>query len=129
MVSVRCRHGCCERLCMPQVLVCSHNPIFLKHYYGTLRTDGFGVDTTDHTAQAVRMALNQPYSAVVLDGGCIGLNADEARHIIQSATGIPVIIAGTGDSGQGAVNAPGSVDLQGVRRLLQSVCQSPMERR
>ena len=114
---------------MPQILVCSHDPIFLKQCYGTLRTDGFGVDTTDHTAQAVRMALNQPYSAVVLDGECIGLKAEEAGHIIQSATGIPVIIAGVGERSGGTFSIAWPVDVEEVRQVLHSVCQSAMERR
>ena len=114
---------------MPQVLVCSHDPLFLKHCYATLRTDGFAVDTTDQTAQAVRMTLNQGYGAVILDGGCIGLKAGEAARIIQSATGIPVIIAGAEDAEPGALRVARPLDVQEVRQAVQSACQSVLERR
>jgi len=114
---------------MPPVLVCSHDPLFVRNCCGALRTDGYDVQTVEHTAEAVRMTLDHRYRVVVLDGGCIGMKAGEAARIIQWATGIPVIIAGAETGEAWALKLERPVNVQEVRQAVRSACQSLMERR
>lgn len=87
------------------------------------------MQTAEHTAEAVRMTLDHRYRVVVLDGGGIGLKAGEAARIIQSATGIPVIIAGAETGEDWALRVGRPVNVQEVRQAVRAACQSLMERR
>ncbi|MCC6346468.1 MAG: hypothetical protein IT388_04705 [Nitrospirales bacterium] len=69
--------------CQKSILLCSQDPLLTKGLYGPLRDSGYQVETSEHTAEAVKCVLDRLYLAVILDSRDVGLNAAEAATIIK----------------------------------------------
>jgi DNA-binding response OmpR family regulator len=104
------------------ILLCTHNPISVKNLYGILRDEGFGVETADHPALAVRMVLEQSYNAVIIDSQPFGLSVGDAAKIIKTVSPeTTVILVGCSDDDQDSpgINVP--MDLSELRNLVHNV--------
>ncbi|MFO0753047.1 MAG: hypothetical protein U0411_06970 [Thermodesulfovibrionales bacterium] len=99
--------------CLKSILLCSQDPLLTKELYGPLRDSGYQVETSEHTAEAVKRVLDRLYLAVILDSRDVGLNATEAATIIKNLNPdiIIIIIGGYGSGGDVAiVKRPEEVD-------------------
>lgn len=104
------------------ILLCTHNPLFIKNVYGILRDEGFGVETADHPALAVRMVLEQNYSAVMIDAQPFGLSAGDATKIIKTVSPeTMVILVGCGDEEQDGLGINMPMDLSELKNLVHNV--------
>ncbi len=109
---------------MDQILICTSDPLFVKGLYAFLREQGYGVETTDHTAHAVQRVLQAPFAAVVLDAEGVGLSAREAVQIMNRvAAEMPVIIAGAPYSPEGAVCIGKPVDLEELGQAIRAIVE------
>ncbi len=69
---------------MTDVLLCSNNQLLAKSLYGMLRDEGYSVETADHPAMAVQMAIRKEYTALIIDFEPFGLSVDDAVRIIRT---------------------------------------------
>lgn len=107
---------------MKKILLCTHNPISVKNLYGILRDEGFAVETADHPALAVRMVLEQGYSAVIIDSQPFGLSVADATKIIKTVSPeTAVILVGCKDDDQDGLGINMPMDLSELRNLLHDV--------
>ncbi len=115
-------HDVCFTGSVDQILICTSDPIFEKSLYAFLREQGFGVETTGQTAQAVQRVFERHYAAVVLDAEGVGLSATEAVRIMNSvAAEMPVIMAGGGCGIDGALCIGKPVDLQELGAAIRAI--------
>jgi DNA-binding response OmpR family regulator len=104
-----------------KILLCTHNPISIKNIYGILRDEGFGVETADHPALAVRMVLEQSYSAVIIDAQPFGLPVGDATKIIKTVSPeTTVILVGCNDDDQDGLGINMPMDLSELRNLIHN---------
>ncbi|MBZ0155220.1 MAG: hypothetical protein K8I29_03275 [Alphaproteobacteria bacterium] len=97
------------------ILLCSQDPLLTKGLYGPLRDSGYQVETSEHTAEAVKCVLDRLYLAVILDSRDVGLNVTEAATIIKDLNPeVFIIIIGGYGYGSGGdfsiVKSPEDVD-------------------
>jgi len=82
---------------MKKILLCSSNPLLVKSLYGTLRDEGYAVDSVEHPTLAVRKILNATYDLMLIDAEPFGLSAEDAARIIRSlAPDMPMVGIGGG---------------------------------
>lgn len=113
-----------------ELLLCTHDPIFLKSLYGMLREEGFGVDVVEHTSIAVQRAFHKDYAAVILDSESIGFPAQDAAEIIRiSSRDATVIIAGKAKLSGNALAVEKPVDLEEFRALIRSLWEQEKSER
>ena len=106
---------------MAQLLLCTHNPLLVKNFYGILRDEGFTVQIADHPALAVRMVLQGDYSAVIIDSDAFGLSAEEAVQVIRSISpDMPILVAGNETYTSGALSLKTPVDLEEFRKVIHN---------
>ena len=106
---------------MPQILLCTHNPLLVKDFYGILRDEGFTVEIADHPALAVRLVLQGNYGAVIIDSGSFGLSAEEAVQVIRSISpDMPILVAGNETYTGGALSLKTPVDLEEFRKVIHN---------
>jgi DNA-binding NtrC family response regulator len=106
---------------MARILLCTHNPLLVKDFYGILRDEGFTVEIADHPALAVRMVLQGNYGAVIIDSGAFGLSAEEAVQIIRSISpDIPILVAGNDTYTGGALTLKTPVDLEEFKKTIHN---------
>lgn len=109
---------------MNRILLCTHNPISVKNVYGILRDEGFDVETADHPALAVRMVLEESYSAVIIDAQPFGLSVADAARIIRTVSPETTVILVDCDDEDGDsqdINIP--MDLAELKNLVHNVRQ------
>ncbi|MEJ2682833.1 MAG: hypothetical protein P8Z71_00365 [Candidatus Sulfobium sp.] len=107
---------------MNEILLCTHNPISFKNLYGILRDDGYGVETADHPALAVRMVLEQSYSAVIIDAQPFGLSVEDAARIIKTVSPeTTVILVGFNDEDRESPGIRMPMDLSELKNLVHNV--------
>jgi DNA-binding NtrC family response regulator len=110
---------------MEEILLCTHNPIFVKSLYGMLRDIGHKVEIADHLALAVQMILKSHYYAVIIDGKPFGLSVEDAVQIMKTVSPeMPVIIVGGPECEADALSIRMPVDLEELRELINSIHQS-----
>lgn len=109
---------------MHEVLLCTHNPILIKNFYGILRDEGFDVEIADHPSLAVQMVFQRKYIAVIIDSESFGLSAGEAVQIIRSISpDMPIVVAGN-DTYSGAVlSVKTPVDLEEFKDTVRNFNQ------
>ncbi len=106
---------------MNKILLCTHNPISIKNIYGILRDEGFGVETADHPALAVRMVLEQNYSAVIIDSQPFGLPVGDATRIIKTVSPeTTVILVGCNDVDEDGLGISVPMDLSELKNLIHN---------
>lgn len=106
---------------MPQILLCTHNPLLVKDFYGILRDEGFAVEIADHPALAVRMVLQGNYGAVIIDSSSFGLSAEEAVQVIRSISpDMPILVAGNETYTGGALSLKTPVDLEEFKKAIHN---------
>lgn len=105
-----------------KILLCTHNPISVRNLYGILRDEGFAVETADHPALAVRMVLEQSYSAVIIDAQPFGLSVGDATKIIKTISPeTAVILIGCDEDDQDSLGINMPMDLSELRNLFHNV--------
>lgn len=104
------------------ILLCSHNPIFIKGIYGHLRDAGYCVDTCEHPADAVKAVIGASYTAVILDSGDIGLNAEDAAAIIKTVRpDIHITVIGRKDDWDGMNVIDGTDAIDHIKDILKDI--------
>jgi DNA-binding NtrC family response regulator len=105
-----------------KILLCTHDPISIKNIYGILRDEGFGVETADHAALAVRMVLEQNFSAVIIDSQPFGLPVGDAIKVIKTVSPeTTVILVGCNDADQDGPGINMPMDLSELKNLIHNV--------
>jgi CheY-like chemotaxis protein len=114
--------GIATMLNVNNILLCTHNPISVKNIYGILRDEGFVVETADHPALAVRMVLEQSYSAVIIDAQPFGLSVGDATKIIKTVSPeTTVILVGCNDDDPDGLGISTPMDLSELKNLVHNV--------
>lgn len=124
VISFRQLHGTgiAHKSVVNEILLCTHNPISFKNLYGILRDDGYGVETADHPALAVRMVLEQSYSAVIIDAQPFGLSVEDAAKIIKTVSPeTTVILVGFNDEDRESPGIRMPMDLSELKNLVHNV--------
>lgn len=107
---------------MTDVLLCTNNQLLTKSLYGMLRDEGYSVETADHPALAVQMAINNEYKALVVDSEPFGLSVDDAVRIIKSVRpDIFVLFIGDDNHMIDGLSIEAPVDLAEFRRTFHSI--------
>ncbi len=107
---------------MDDILLCTHNPLLIKNFYGILRDEGFNVGIADHSALAVQMVFRGNYRAVIIDSESFGLPAEEAVRIIRSTSpDVLVIVAGPIERVPDVLNIGMPIDLEEFKQTIRSV--------
>ena len=110
---------------MNEILLCTHDPIFVKSLYGVLRDDGHTVEIADHLALAVQMILKDHYYAVIIDGKPFGLSVEDAVQIMKAVSpDMPIIVVGGPEGGADSLSIGIPVDLEELRELINSIHQN-----
>jgi CheY-like chemotaxis protein len=105
-----------------QILLCSHNPIFIKNLYGILWDAGLHADIADHHSLAITMVLNRRYVAIIIDAAQLGLAAEEVIRIIKGILpDIPIIVAGCDVPHGEAFNLEAPVDLEEFKKVIHTI--------
>jgi DNA-binding NtrC family response regulator len=113
-----------------ELLLCTHDPIFIKNLYVVLREEGYEVDVVEHTSLAVQRVFQKDYTAVIFDSESIGLPAADAAEIINAAArDVTVIIAGNSRPSVHATTVGKPVDIEEVRQLVRKVCEQETKER
>lgn len=106
-------------------MLCTHNPILIKSFYGMLRDEGLGVALADHPALAVQMVLQNRYAAVIIDSGSFGLSAEEAVGIMRSISpDMPIVVAGNETYAGGVLSLRIPVDLEEFKEVIHTLAGS-----
>lgn len=107
------------------VLLCTHNPILIKNFYGILRDGGLNVEIADHTALAVQMVFEGKYAAVIIDSDSLGLSAEEAVQIMRSISpDMPIMVAGNDTYTGGVLSVKTPVDLEEFKETVHALIGS-----
>lgn len=107
---------------MSEILLCTHNPLLIKNFYGILRDEGFSVTIADHLALAVRMVLQAHYDAAIIDAESFGLTAEETVQIMRSTSPhMPVIVVGVSRTIPDVLYIEMPVDLQEFKQTIQDI--------
>jgi DNA-binding NtrC family response regulator len=117
-------HWNCSSVAVNKILLCTHNPISIKNIYGILRDEGFGVETAEHPALAVRMVLEQSFSAVIIDSQPFGLSVEDATKIIKTVSPETTVIMVdcNGDEPEGlGIGISTPMDLSELKNLVHNV--------
>jgi DNA-binding response OmpR family regulator len=104
---------------MKDILICTHDPMLVKNLYGILRDQGCDVETADHCALAVQMALAREYDAVIIDSESFGLPVEDAATIIKTIspdTGIMIVGPAENDTDVVTLTIP--VDLEEFKQTI-----------
>ena len=110
---------------MDNVLLCTHNPLLIKNFYGILRDGGLNVEIADHTALAVQMVSEGTYSAVIIDSDSLGLSAEEAVPIMRSISpDMPIIVTGNDTYTGGVLSVKTPVDLEEFKETIHTLIGS-----
>jgi len=110
---------------MNNLLLCTHNPMMIKNFYGILRDDGFTVEIADHPALAVQMVFKDNYIAVIIDSESFGLSAEEAVRIMRSISpDMPVVVAGNDIYSGGVLSVRTPVDLEEFKEVIHALTSS-----
>jgi hypothetical protein len=108
-----------------EVLLCTHNPILIKNFYGMLRDEGFHVIIADHPALAVRMIFHGKYIVAIIDSESFGLSAEETVQIIRSISpDMPIIVAGNNTYTGGVLSVKTPVDLEEFKDVIHALMSS-----
>jgi len=109
-------------LAVSNVLLCTHNPILIKNFYGILRDDGFNVEIADHPALAVQMVSEGKYVAVIIDSESLGLSAEETVRIMRSISpDMPIVVAGNDNYAGGVLSVKTPVDLEEFKEVIHAL--------
>ncbi len=108
---------------MDQILLCTHNPLLIKNFYGILRDEGFSVSLADHCALAVQMVFQgNYYRAVIIDAESFGLPAEEAVRIIRSTSpDLLIMVAGLTERIPDVLNIRMPIDLEEFKHVIRDV--------
>ncbi|MCL5022208.1 MAG: hypothetical protein M1497_02360 [Nitrospirae bacterium] len=110
---------------MHEVLLCTHNPILTKNFYGMLRDEGLDVALADHPALAVQMVLQRQYVAVIIDSESFGLSAEEAVEIMRSISpDMPIVVVGNETYTAGVLNVRMPIDLEEFKEVIHTLVGS-----
>jgi DNA-binding NtrC family response regulator len=105
-----------------EILLCTHNPLLIKSFYGILVNEGFNVEIADHSALAVQMVLERRYAAVLIDSESFGLPAEDAVQIMRDiSSDMPIIVTGNNNYIAGAYSVKTPVDLEEFRYVIHSI--------
>lgn len=115
----------CYCRAMKSVLLCTHNPILIKNFYGILRDGGVNVEIADHTALAVQMVFEGKYAAVIIDSDSLGLSAEETVQVMRSISpDMPIIVAGNDTYTGGVFSVKTPVDLEEFKEIVSTLIDS-----
>jgi CheY-like chemotaxis protein len=110
------------------MLLCTHNPLMIKDFYGILRDEGFSVAIAEHPASAVRMVLEsrkvlrEKYVSVIIDSESFGLSAEEAVQIIRNTLpSVPIIVVGHNEHIPDVLNVRMPIDLEEFKQTILDV--------
>lgn len=104
------------------ILLCTHNPLLIKNFYGILRDEGFNVGIADHSALAVQMVFQGKYMAVIIDSESFGLSVEEAVRIIRSTCpDVLIIVAGLTVRIPDVLNIRMPVDLEEFKQTIRDI--------
>ncbi len=104
------------------MLLCTHNPLLIKDFYGILRDEGFDVAIADHPARAVQMVLEREYASVIIDSESFGLSAEEAVQIIRrTLPGIPIVVVWLKQHIPDVLNVRMPIDLEEFKQTILDV--------
>jgi CheY-like chemotaxis protein len=110
------------------MLLCTHNPLMIKDFYGILRDEGFSVAIAEHPASAVRMVLESrkvlenKYVSVIIDSESFGLSAEEAVQIIRNTLPlVPIIVVGHDQHIPDVLNVRMPIDLEEFKQTILDV--------
>jgi DNA-binding response OmpR family regulator len=107
-----------------EILLCTHNPLLVKNFYGILRDEGFNVMIADHSALAVQMVFQWKYRAVIIDSESFGLPVEEAVRIIRSTSPeVLIIVAGLTERIPDVLNIRMPVDLEEFKQTIRGIRQ------
>ncbi len=107
-----------------EILLCTHNPLLIKDFYGILRDAGFNVRIADHSALAVQMLFREKYKAVIIDSESFGLPVEEAVRIIRTTSpDVLIIVAGLTERIPDVLNIRMPVDLEEFKQTIRGVRQ------
>ncbi len=107
---------------MNVILLCSHNPILIRNFYGILRDQGFAVEIADHPALAVQMAFEREYFAAVIDSESLGLSAEETVRILRSISPeMPIVVAGNDIYSGTVLSVKAPVDLEEFKEVIHTL--------
>ena len=107
---------------MNKVLLCSQNPILIRNLYGILRDEGHDVETAEHPALAVTMALGRNYAAIIFDSDPFGLSVADAIKIIKTVhPRILVIFVGYDRLDSDSLNIRVPADLEEFKHAIHDI--------
>ncbi len=90
-----------------------------------LRDEGYSVDTADHPALAVQMALKKAFNALIIDTEPFGLSVDDAVRIIRTLSPeIAVLFIGDDSGIVDGLSIEAPVDLAEFRQTIQAMHSS-----
>lgn len=105
---------------MGKTLLCSHDPLLIKSFYGLFREEGFIVDLVDHPSFAIKRVMEGDIELFIMDAATFGLSVKETIEIIRNvAPDLPCIVVGNDQNG--ASPAIERYDLERLRSLLRAI--------
>lgn len=109
-----------------KVLFCTNDPITARLAYCSLAESGCSVDPASRPAEAVSMAIDREYDAVVLDSSDAGLSASDAACIIAETrgAGTTVVILGEDSGGYGTLSLKRPLDILELKRMMEGISRS-----
>jgi DNA-binding NtrC family response regulator len=109
---------------MPEILLCSNNPILVKSLHGILRDEGYFVDIADHPAMAVQRVFEKGYSAAIMDTEPFGLSTEDAIKIMKSVRPEILVIFIGCDKVEDVLKIEAPIDLEEFKRAIHNIHRS-----
>jgi DNA-binding response OmpR family regulator len=112
---------------LARILLVEDDPALQRGLVATLRAHGYAVDTAGDGASALKIALGEPYAALILDVGLPGLSGFEVlKRLRQRGSKVPILILTARDTVQDRVTG---LDLGADDYLLKPFEPSELEAR
>ncbi|HXX57678.1 MAG TPA: hypothetical protein VEI96_06730 [Thermodesulfovibrionales bacterium] len=107
---------------MNKILLCTHNPLLMKSFYGILRDEGYSIEVVEQRSSVIQRALGKGYSTVIIDSESFGLSAEEIVGILRTILpDVPVLVIGGHPCAEGALSVKAPVDLEEFRQVFHSM--------
>lgn len=113
--------------CLARILLVEDDPALQRGLVATLRVQGYAVDTAGDGTSALKIALAEPYAALILDVGLPGLSGFEVlKRLRQRGCKTPILVLTARDTVEDRVTG---LDLGADDYLLKPFEPSELEAR
>lgn len=107
---------------MEEILLCTHNPLLAKSFYGILRDEGYSIEVIEQSSSIIQRVLGKTYLTVIVDSESFGLSAEEIVSILKTILpDMPVLVIGDHPCAEGALSVKAPLDIEEFKEVFHSM--------